>query len=790
MRKLFGRQLLFFDGANGTMLQRAGIKPGELPEAWNITHPDIVLGIHEMYIAAGCDIVSANTFGSNRFKLHGSGYTAAELTAAGVRLARQAADSCGRRCFVALDIGPCGKLLRPLGDLDFDAAVEAFAQSVRAGAEAGADAVIIETMSDTYELKAAVLAVKESCGLPIIASATPDSRGKLLTGGDIGTVCALLEGLGVDVIGLNCGLGPAELLPFFRQLAQLSSLPLLLMPNAGIPRRVDGNTVYDVGPAAFAALMAEAAGAGAWLLGGCCGTTPQYIEALRAACRGASVPPVTKKALTVASSYGKALYFDGTARVIGERINPTGKPRLKQALRDGEWDYIMREGISQQEQGAEALDVNAGLPGINEAEALRQMVYHLQSVTDLPLQIDTADLSALEPALRIYNGKPVINSISGKERSLAHILPLMKKYGALAIALTLDDDGIPESADGRMAVARKIIDRAAQHGIGRHQFLFDPLTMALSAGDGNAAVTLECVRRLRDELGARSSLGVSNISFGLPQREKLNAAFLTLALGAGLDAAIINPHSSAVMEATACTRALMARDPQCEKYIEAFAPQADIKPRPAARSAPPLFDCVIKGLRLDAAAAAKAALEKMPALEIIETQLIPALNDAGRQFERGTLFLPQLLMSAEAAKAAFEAVRAAFGADGGQPRGTIIIATVEGDIHDIGKNIAKALLENYRFRVIDLGKDVPPDTIADAAALHGAGLVGLSALMTTTVAAMETTINAVRRRAPSCKIMCGGAVLTEDYAMQIGADRYVRDAMASVRFAEQVFASR
>jgi len=789
--KLLGKKILFFDGAMGTMLQSAGLLPGQSPDVWNATHKEVVTSIHRAYLDAGCNILKTNTFGCNAYKLADTGYSAAELAALAVEnakaaIASMADDSVPR--FVAMDIGPTGKLLRPLGDLGFEEAYELFREPLMAGAKAGADLVLIETMSDTYELKAAILAAKENTDLPICVTVTLDQRGRLLTGGDIDAIVALLEGLKVDAIGLNCGLGPREMAPFMEKLLELSSLPIILNPNAGLPREEQGKTVFDVGPEEFAALMEPAAQKGVWILGGCCGTTPAHIQALVTRCKEIRPLPVTEKTFTAVSSYNRTVYFGNGPVAIGERINPTGKARLKQALRERDYDYILQEAIRQQDHGADILDINAGLPDIDEPTILCELTQKLQGVTELPLQIDTADPIAMERALRLYNGKAMINSVNGKKSSMDAVFPLAARYGGVIVALTLDENGIPETADGRIAIAKRILEYAEQFGIPRHAFVFDPLTMAISAGQDNAMVTLECVRRLKEELGVYTSLGVSNVSFGLPRRDLLNSTFYALALGMGLDAAILNPFSDGMMNVLRCSKALLQYDPQCAAYIEAYSQQQAEQTKPASGEAgPTLYDAVLKGLRQQAQAAAEAALKEQDALAVIESQLIPALNIAGERFEKGTLFLPQLLMSADAAKAAFEVIRGKMGEAAKADRGTIVLATVQGDVHDIGKNIVKALLENYRFQVIDLGKDVAPETVVAAAKKHCASLVGLSALMTTTVPSMAKTIALLREQLPTCKIMCGGAVLTEDYALRIGADQYCKDAMAAVRYAQQVY---
>ena len=781
-----GNRILFFDGAMGTQLQAAGLGPGQSPELWNLTHPEAVKAIHRAYLEAGADVVLTNTFGANGVKFTDPACPVETVVEAAAALARAAVTGAGHG-WVALDLGPTGKLLKPMGDLDFEAAVEAFARPVRAGA-AGADLVLIETMSDLYELKAAVLAAKENCDLPMIASLIFDERGKLLTGGDIPAAVALLEGLGVDAIGLNCGLGPAQVAALFPVLREYTSLPILLMPNAGLPQCVGGCTRFDVEPGQFARQMADFAQKGAWMLGGCCGTTPAHIAALTAACKDIPPLPLEEKHRTWVSSYARTVVFGDDPVLIGERINPTGKPRLKQALRERDLDYLLREAVAQQEKGAAVLDVNVGLPEVDEKELLTLALPRLQSVTDLPLQIDTSDMDAMEAAMRIYNGRPLINSVNGKPESMAAVFPLMKKYGGTAIALTLDENGIPATAEGRVAIARRIIHTAAQYGISREDLIFDTLAMTVSAEPTAALTTLEALSRIRRELGCHTCLGVSNVSFGLPRREKVNSAFLLLALREGLSAAIVNPCADAMLDAFHAFRALSALDPNCRDYIAHADGQAAPQAAPAAGM--DLGTAVLRGLTDSAADAARASLETKAPLDVISTVLVPALDQVGRDFESGKLYLPQLLMSAEAARAAFQVVNDSL-RSGGQAapaaRGKVILATVKGDVHDIGKNIVKVLLENYGYRVLDLGKDVAPEAVAEAALREDIRLVGLSALMTTTVGAMEETIRLLRQRKPDCKIMVGGAVLTADYAAAIGADHYGRDAMSSVRYADSVF---
>lgn len=781
-----GERLYFFDGAMGTLLQANGLGAGELPEPWNLTHPDVILNIHRQYLDAGCDILKTNTFGANAVKLSEHGCSVKEVVTEGVRIAKRAIAESGRKAFVAMDIGPTGKLLEPLGDLSFEKACEAFCEAASAGEQAGADLILIETMSDTYETKAALLAAKESTKLPVFVTMIFDEQGKLLTGGDISAAVAMLEGLGADGIGFNCGLGTKQMLKLLPKLKECCSVPMVINPNAGLPRSENGQTVFDVAPDEFAADMAELAREGAWVIGGCCGTTPAHIDAMVRTCKDIQPLPLEMKNLTVVSSYAGSVTFSKKPVLIGERINPTGKKRFKQALRENDMDYILREGITQQQNGAHILDVNVGLPEIDEVDMMYRTVRELQSVVDLPLQIDTSNPEAMEQAMRICNGKPLINSVNGKRESMESIFPLVKKYGGVVIALTLDENGIPSDAEGRLAVAEKIMNTAAQYGIEKKDIIVDPLAMTISAGQEAAAVTLKALRLIREKLGLHTSLGVSNISFGLPQRENINAAFFTMAMQNGLSAAIINPNSQAMMTAYYSYCALSGADEQCMDYIAHYA-QTDAVPASAAsENVITLSQAIIKGLKESAHTAAQELLKAKPPLTVINEEMVPALDKVGQQFEKGTLFLPQLLMSAEAAKSAFEVIRVHLDNTGEKQvkKDKIILATVKGDIHDIGKNIVKVLLENYSYDVIDLGRDVDPQKIVDTVLTEHVKLVGLSALMTTTVSNMEITIQELRKAAPHCKVMVGGAVLTKEYAEMIGADFYAKDAMGSVHYSQ------
>lgn len=784
------QHMLYLDGGMGTLLQQRGLRAGEAPEGWNLTHPDAVREIHRAYFDAGSHVVSANTFGANALR-----YAPDELeriVAAAldnVRAAREASRAAQEK-FVALDIGPTGRLLRPFGDFDFEDAVRAFAAAVRLGVKHGAELILIETMNDSYETKAALLAAKENSDLPVFVSNAYGADGKLMTGATPAAMVAMLEGLHADAIGANCSFGPRQLSGVVEALLACASVPVLFMPNAGLPRSVDGRTVYDVGPEDFAQEVAALVARGVRVAGGCCGTTPAHIEALVRRCGGLDPAPATHKKTACISSYTHAVCFGGAPVLIGERINPTGKKRFQQALRERDIGYVLQEGIRQQEAGAHVLDVNVGLPDVDEPALLCDVVCELQAVVDLPLQIDTSNPVAMEAALRRYNGKALLNSVNGKRESLHSVLPLARKYGALVVALTLDEDGIPATADGRVRIAEKILRAATAYGLGPEDLLFDPLAMTVSADPGAALVTLEAVRRIASELGCHTSLGISNVSFGLPARDAVNATFFACALENGLSAAILNPHSADMRRVYYAFRALHGQDADCADYI-AFA--AGEPARPAAgtvakETETTLRRAIEKGLRERAGELTQALLQTTEPLELVKGEIIPALDVVGQGFERGTVYLPQLLMSAEAAKSAFERIRVALPAQRtpGAARCRVVLATVHGDIHDIGKNIVKLLLENYGFAVTDLGRDVPPERVAEEVARLHAPLLGLSALMTTTVPAMEETIRRVRAAAPWCRIVVGGAVLNEAYAARIGADRYAADAMETVRYAEGV----
>ena len=792
IRERIGKEWVFFDGGTGSILQKMGLKGGELPERWNLTHPDAIRQLYRGYLEAGVNVFNANTFGANRLH-YPDGVD--EIITAGIELAKQARTEAGREdAFIALDIGPSGKLLEPLGDLSFEGAVELFAEEVRAGVRAGADLILIETMSDSYEAKAAVLAAKENSDLPVFVTMTFDAAGKLLTGGTVESIVALLEGLRVDALGMNCSLGPREMMPIIRRLTECASLPVIVNPNAGLPETRHGQTVYPVGPDEFAERMGEIADLGVQGLGGCCGTTPEHIRKLIAAVSPKPFRPNPPKQKTVISSYACAVEIGAKPVIIGERINPTGKKTFQNALRNNDIDYIVSQGLQQEDAGAHALDVNVGLPDIDEAAMLETVVKKLQSVTALPLQLDSSDPEALERAIRIYNGKPMINSVNGKPETMEAIFPLIQKYGGVVVGLCLDQT-IPATAQERVAIAENILKTAETYGIERKEIVIDGLAMTVSSDSDSGRVTLETIRRCTQELGVHTILGVSNISFGLPQRGLVNAHFLAMAIQSGLSCAIMNPNHEQMMAGYRTANVLLGYDAQCRAFVEAYAgtsERAGIAANQPAAAEPAgnlsLAHCIERGMSGPAEQAARALLDgQKDPFAVINEDIIPALDVVGKGFEAKTVFLPQLLMSADAAKAAFAVIRERLSGTDRQKKGTMILATVKGDIHDIGKNIVKVMLENYGYEVLDLGRDVDPQVIADTAVAKDIRLVGLSALMTTTVGAMEETIRLLRKVKPETKIVVGGAVLTPEYAERIGADAYAKDAMATVRYADKVF---
>lgn len=796
LKELLQKGPFFLDGGMGTLLQARGLKPGEAPEKWGMTHPDVITEIQRSYYEAGSDMVLTNTFG-----VHPLRYSVEECGEM-VRMAIDCADkarkaiSDGKERFIALDLGPCGKLLKPLGNLDFEEAVQGFAEVVRFGVKYGADCVFIETMNDSAEARAALLAAKENSELPVMVSCAYGADGKLMTGGTPESVVAMLEGLGADAVGVNCSLGPDALAPIVERYLAAASVPVLMKPNAGLPQEQNGKTVYNVGPEEFSADIVPLIEKGLRIIGGCCGTTPDFIRTVKKAAEGKIPPAIEPKEHTVIASRGHTVELGKDPVIIGERINPTGKKRLRKALEEGDMAYVLNEAIVQEEHGAEVLDVNVGTPGVDEPALLEQAVQELQAVTDLPLQLDTSDPEAMRRALRVYNGKALINSVNGKQEVMDAIFPLVKKYGGAVVALTLDEGGIPGTAEGRLAIAEKILKEAAKYGIRPKDILFDTLTMTVST-DGNAArVTLDALKMIREKTGCGTVLGVSNVSFGLPVREVLGSVFLTLALERGLSGAIMNPLNERMMGAMISFRTLTGRDENCAAYIQyandlpamqAVTPAAGAACGAKETEAKGLRRAVVKGLCKEAANLTRSALEEgRDSLDLVKEEIIPALDEVGQGFETKKIFLPQLMMSAEAAEAAVAEIKKMAGnRDAQASKGTVVLATVKGDIHDIGKNIVKLLLENYGFTVADLGKDVPPETVLEAVERLHAPICGLSALMTTTVPAMAETVALVHEKAPWCKVMVGGAVLTEEYAREIGADGYGKDAMASVRLAER-----
>ncbi|MBR5439370.1 MAG: homocysteine S-methyltransferase family protein [Clostridia bacterium] len=787
--------LIFLDGGMGTMLQKNGLKAGELPERFNVSNPEIVTSIHKAYFDAGSNVISTNTFGANVLK-----YNEKELeniiksAVQNVKTAREQSKGSQPK-WIALDVGPTGRMLAPYGDLSFEDAVNVFKKTVEFGVKYGVDLILIETMTDSYETKAAVIASKECCNLPIFVSNAFGEDGCLMTGANAFSLVTMLEGLGVDAIGANCSFGPKQLMPIIDEYLKHSSTPILVEPNAGLPRVVDGKTVYDVTTKEFAYDVCTLINKGVRIVGGCCGTTPEHIRELVNSAKGLKVAPIEKKNVTAISSYTHAVEFNIEPILIGERINPTGKKKLKEALKNGDIDYVLKEAVTQQEKGVHVLDVNVGLPEINEVQVLTDVVKQVQSIVDLPLQIDTSNVSAMESALRIYNGKPMINSVNGKEESMQAVFPLVKKYGGLVVCLTLDENGIPQTAEGRLEIAKRILAKAKEYGLDKKDLIFDPLALTISADKNSGIETIKAVKLITEELGAKTSLGVSNVSFGLPNRDAINGAFFTMALNSGLSCAIMNPNSMEMMKAYHAFKALNGLDENFLDYIKFTSelPQTVIggevqvqEAKSVQEAKTQLQNAIIKGLKERTAVITQELLKTQEPLDIIENEIIPALNIVGKGFENKTVYLPQLLMSAEASKVAFDGIKEKMKNSGVSSKCPIVIATVKGDIHDIGKNIVKLLLENYGFLVYDLGKDVAPEKIAEKVLALNAPIVCLSALMTTTVPSMEQTIKLVRQKAPWCKVLVGGAVLNKDYANQIGADYYAKDAMEAVRCAEEI----
>ena len=793
---------ILLDGGMGTMLQAAGLKLGARPEELNITDPALIEGIHGQYAAAGSRIVNANTFGASAHKLTGSAYTLEQIITAGIANCKRACAPYG--ALTALDVGPLGELLEPSGTLAFEDAVAEYARIVKAGEAAGADLIFFETYTDLYELKAALLAAKENTHLPILASMSFEAGGRTFTGCTVESFAATARGLGADAVGINCSLGPKEIFPMAKRLAEAvpGNFPVFVKPNAGLPR-ADGSG-YDITPQLFALQMKPYRELHLFAAGGCCGTTPEFIKLLNGTFAGCTPGRPAHRMPSVLCTPVDAVTVDGIT-VVGERINPTGKKRFQQALREGDMNYVLEQAVSQAEAGAQILDVNVGAPGVDEPVLMEQVVKALQSVTSLPLQLDSSNVEALARGLRVYNGKPIVNSTNGEPEKLAAILPLCKKYGAAIVGLAIDEKGIQPKAEDRVAIARRITEAALAAGIPREDIYIDCLTLTASAQQEDVLATVQALEACKKELGVRTVLGVSNISFGLPCRTYLNTTFLTMAMYAGLDLAIMNPSSEEMMAAVYAYNVLTNRDKQSTKYIERFADRVPAstalaqaaKAAPAASAAEAeltgpyaaLMKAVEKGLKGDAAAHTRALLAEKQPLEVVDEALIPALDIVGAKYEKGTLFLPQLLQAASAAQSAFEEIKTAIAqkGEGSASKGRIVLATVKGDVHDIGKNIVRVILENYGFEVLDLGRDVPVETVVETVREKDVHLVGLSALMTTTLKSMEETIAALHAAKLDCKIMVGGAVLTPEYAEKIGADWYAKDAKRSADIAKEFF---
>jgi len=771
--------VLILDGAMGTVLQQRGLPPGGQPELLNLTNPDLLRSVYRDYIAAGSQVIYANTFGANALKLRRTGYSVEEIVTAAVSVAREAA--AGTETLVALDVGPLGELLEPMGSLSFERAYGLFREMMEAGVKAGADLIVIETMTDLSEARAALLAAKEHTDLPVFVTMSFEANGRTFTGCTVASMARTLEGLGADAIGLNCSLGPDLLAPLLREVCENTRLPVIAKPNAGLPDPVTGK--YDMDAESFAQALLPCLEAGVTVFGGCCGTSPDYIRALCTALAGKTPAPRRYDAVGFACTAVTPCRLDGV-RIIGERVNPTGKKRFQQALLEQDLDYILDVAVAQEDAGADILDVNVGYPGVDEVDMLPRVVKKLQSAVSLPLQLDSSNPAALEAGLRVYNGKAIVNSVNGEGEVLERILPIVKKYGAAVVGLTLDKKGIPRTAEERVTIARRILDATLSYGIPKEDVFIDCLTLTVSAQQEQAAETLKAVRAVREELGLQTGLGVSNISFGLPNRGLVSRTFLVQALTAGLTLPILNPNQTDMMDAVAAFRVLSGEDTACRAYIDRFA--QDAAPAPAAAAGQlTLEDAVIRGLKAEAAKLAKSALETEDELSVVEGRLIPALDAVGEGYEKGRIFLPQLLSAAQAAQAVFEVIRTALAERGGAPvkKGTVVVATVQGDIHDIGKNIVKTVLENYGYDIIDLGRDVAPERIADAA--EGVRLVGLSALMTTTLPAMEETVKRLLALPQPPVVMVGGAVVTPEYAAGLGA-RYARDAREAVEITREV----
>ena len=782
--EIFQHGILMLDGAMGTVLQQRGLPPGGQPELLNLTEPALLASVYREYVDAGSRVVYANTFGANGLKLAKSGHSVTEVVRSAVTVAKEAVAGTGT--LVALDVGPLGELLEPMGTLTFERAYDLFREMMEAGAGAGADLIAIETMTDLYETKAALLAAKEAASLPVLVTMSFEADGRTFTGCTVASMARTLEGLGADAIGLNCSLGPDKLAPLLKELCEHTRLPVVAKPNAGLPDPVDGH--YDMGPEEFARALLPCVEAGVSIVGGCCGTSPDYIRALSAALAGKQPGQRRYRETGFVCSAVTPAPLAGV-RVIGERINPTGKKRFQQALLEEDLDYILDVAVQQEDAGADILDVNVGYPGVDEVTMLPKVIKKLQSAVSLPLQMDSSNPDALEAGLRVYNGKAAVNSVNGEPEVLDRVLPIVKKYGAAVVGLTLDKGGIPQTAEERVAIARRILNAALSYGIPKEDVWIDCLTLTVSAQQEQARETLKAVRMVREELGLQVVLGVSNISFGLPNRTLVTRNFLIQAMGAGLTLPIINPNQKEMMDAVATYKVLSGEDAGCRDYVARFAGETPAaKPAATGNSDMTLDDAILRGLKADAGRLAAEALQTESELSLVENHLIPALDRVGEDYERGKVFLPQLLSAAQAAQAVFEVIRSSIAAKGGAPvkKGKLVVATVQGDIHDIGKNIVKTVLENYGYEVLDLGRDVPPETVLNTVREQGVRLVGLSALMTTTLPAMEKTVRLLGTLKQPPVVFVGGAVVTPEYAAQVGADHYAADARQSVEIARKV----
>jgi 5-methyltetrahydrofolate--homocysteine methyltransferase len=785
LRELIKKEFLLFDGAMGTMLQKEGLKAGEIPESYNIFYPEKVYNIHKKYIDAGADIITTNTFGANKIKLKDSSYSPEEIIREGVKIARRAAEN----KFVALDIGPTGQMMEPMGTLSFDEAYDIFRQQIKAGEDAGADLVLIETISDLYEARAAILAAKENSSLPVFCTMTFGENRRTLTGTDPITMVQVLEGLGIDALGVNCSLGPREVKPIIDNILKYSSVPVILQPNAGLPQMREGRTVYDLTPEEFALEIKSMAKKGVTVFGGCCGTNPEFIRKVRESLEGLKPLRPNYSKITCACSSTRTVIIGEEVKVIGERINPSGKKRLKEALRNHDLDYVISEAIVQKETGSDILDINFGLPEIDEKETMINVIKELQGIVDIPLQIDSTKPEVIEAAVRLYNGKPIINSVNGKTSSMEKIFPIAKKYGACVIGLTLDEEGIPKTAEKRFKIAEKIIDTAKSYGIPEENILIDCLVLTASTEQSAVMETLKAIPLIKNKYNVKTVLGASNVSFGLPNRRLINVTYLAMALAYGLDAPITDSTSEEIMDTIRAFKVLANQDKECKEYINFFGKIENKGKEKDTVSQKDLKDIVLLGMKEEAASMTKDLLKSTDSMEIVDSFLIPALDTVGVKYEKGEIFLPQMLRSAETVKKAFDVIKDHLLKEGKEriSKGKIILATVKGDIHDIGKNIVKILLENYGFEVIDLGRDVPVEKIVKTSKEENIKLIGLSALMTTTVDNMKITIDELRKNGISCSVMVGGAVLNKEYAEVIGADFYGKDANEAVSIARRVF---